>query len=597
MSDEIMNVESSIDQSFVEGEKHTGRGYSLVLQIATAGAFVAPWWSKQRDLDLRDFWRKVDHLAGAIYTLETMLSSIPFKVIAKDASNYQDVAKAEEWTERLQTTAQWGGGWTEFFSRLNEDFLTQDNGCFAEIIGQGDPNGPIMGEAVSVRALDSYRCQRTGDPFYPVIYQDIDGKWYKLYWTRVLYFSQMTSPQADMLGVGFCGVSRCINAAQTLHDILIYKQEKMGSRPQRQLLVTGGGLDPTDVQDAFKIANQEMSNIGLTRYAKTVITGDRNIPDARLESIDLTSLPDGFNERDSTDMGMALIALALGTDAGTIFPGMRGATTRADALISHLKQRGKYVGQMIAMTEHQFNLKVLPARLRMVFDFQDDVEDQQVATIKKMRADTHTVDLNSGTVTTRVAREQMMDNGDLTRAQFKRLELEDGRLEDGSPVLSLFYSKDQVFKKMLDLGIPEPLDVLNNDPTVILEAIVPLVIEAQKVLANSVKQTERINAQTALVALKSMVKIYIAMPGVDVNLVARLMTIADPSAASNKPPAPPIMPPGQQPQQPGNGPPDKTGADNLNQNPDQAQAQDNLDDSGETDQGKEAGDTDNQSPF
>lgn len=604
MSDQIQNVQTAISQSFVEGEKREGRPFSLILQLASGGSFVAPWWSKQRDLDLRDFWRKVDYLSGAIYTLETLLSSIPFRVIARDASNFEDVKKADEWTERLQTTAQWGGGWTEFFSRLNEDFLSQDNGCFAEIIGPGNPDGPITGEATSIRSLDSYRCQRTGDPIYPVVYQDIDGKYYKLHWTRVLYFSQMTSPQADMMGVGFCGVSRCINAAQSLSDILTYKQEKLGSRPTRQMLVTGGGLDPEEVRDAFRIAGQEMSNLGLQRYSRTVIVGDRNLADAKVTPVDLASLPDGFDERSSTSIGMAVISLALGTDARTLWPGMDTGATRADALISHLKSRGKYIGQMISMTEHQFNLKVLPARLRMVFDFQDDVEDKQVADVKKVRADTRKTEIDTGTVTTRVAREQMLEAGDITRAQFVQLELEDGRLEDGSPVLALFYSKDPVYRRMLDLGIPEPLDVLNNDPTTLLEACVPLVIGAQRVLANSKNQDERINARTALVALKSLVKIYIALPGVDVNLITRLIHISDPSADNNAPPRP-VIPFGQQPGRPGsapNNPADGTGeqaagGDTLTPNPDEAVPEDDMSLQDEVGQAKEAGETDHQFPF
>jgi len=85
-----------------------------------------------------------------------------------------------------------------------------------------------------------------------------------------MYASQMTSPIADMFGVGFSAVSRAINVSQTLIDILLYKQEKLGSRPHREIIITKGGLDPNDLREAFMIAESEMDSQGLARYSKSL---------------------------------------------------------------------------------------------------------------------------------------------------------------------------------------------------------------------------------------------------------------------------------------------------------------------------------------
>ena len=62
-------------------------------------------------------------------------------------------------------------------------------------------------------------------------------------------------------------------------------------------------------------------------------------------------LPDGFDEQTSILYGMAAIALAFGVDARELFPAMSAGATRADALLQHLKQRGKGPGQILQMTE------------------------------------------------------------------------------------------------------------------------------------------------------------------------------------------------------------------------------------------------------
>lgn len=503
MSDFNTTIESAVAGTVAKPEKAKPQQPNIFMWLARGGTKVAPWWSRKRDQDLRRFWMESDYLSGAIYNAQVKLSSLPYRIVARDESNYDHIREAEELTEVLNYAVEFGAGWQSFSEKAVQNFLTQDNGVFIEVIGDGPKDGPIAGPAVSLRVLDSGRCIRTGDPIYPVYYEHTDGRLYKMHWSRIIYGAQMASTDARMHGVGYCAVSRAISIAQTLTDWAHYKQEMMGSRPRRNMLVTRGGLDPEDIATAFQLADNLMDAEGYKYYSKTVVVGDRTLLDAGVEVVDLTQAPEGYDEEKATILGMAAIALAIGLDARELFP-LIGSGSRADSLIQHIKQRGRLPGQWISFMEQQLNLKVLPRHLRLVYDFQDDVEDRQVAEIRQIRATTREQNLRNRSITVRIAREQMLDAGEINRAQLERLEIEDGRLEDGSPALSLFMTGSPY----VDLGIPRPLDVINNDPNIVLEAIADKLIELIEILATTTDHHQKWEVRKAMVAMKHLARIY-----------------------------------------------------------------------------------------
>jgi hypothetical protein len=445
------NVQESLDSSIQVHPTEAWAGpVSLFMLMAKAGEMLPPWWCRARDHELRKVVKGSDHLSGAMFNMVAKMTAIPVRVEAKDKSIKAHVAMAERFTETLQVASQFGEGWTTFYGKFLDDLYSQDNGAFAEIIGPGDPTGPLTGPPISIAHLDSSRCTRTGNPLYPVLYEGIDGKLYKLHYSRVLFASQMPSTRLEMNDVGFCAVSRVINATQNLSDISLYKQEKLGSRPNRQLFITGGGLDPDDIQTAFQFAEGSMNNMGLARYSKTVVAGNRNIADPKLQVIDMAKVPDGFDEKESTILGMAVLAMGFGMDARELFPAMEAGATKADAIVQHMKQRGKGPGQTIEIVESKFNAKFLPPQLKLAFDYQDDAQDRQVADIRNIRAQARQRDLLATITNTRIEREKMSADGEISPEQFEYLELEDGRLVDGVSVEVLFYSDDPDYKEMLE---------------------------------------------------------------------------------------------------------------------------------------------------
>jgi len=391
-----------------------------------------------------------------------------------------------------------------------------DNGGFWEVIGEGKQDGPIVGPAQGLSCLDSFHCVRTGDIEFPVLYRDTSGKPSKLHRTRVAFASDMPSSRVEMRGVGFCALSRAINVSQNLQDISIFKQEKLGSRPVRGILL-GKGIHTSVVTGSLEVADEIMDNQGLARLAKLPIIGDI-ATDADLSLLSLSGLPDGFDEETSTRLGMFAIALAFGVPIRWIWPAATSGATKADAMYQHIAGLGGGIGKVLSIitmllggdprgSRHSAG-KFLPPHLKLVFDFQDDEQDRMKADISKVRTEARSKSLADGVINSRVAREQALESGDLSQSQFNQLELDDGRLPDGSDVLSLFTSVDDIYLRLLDLGVREPLALHANDPFIILEEVDLAALNAQNIIGSGRTAGERQKAREALAALGKLKTIY-----------------------------------------------------------------------------------------
>jgi hypothetical protein len=433
----------AIDNSVQSGVKETSDSNSgFLLTVLSGSGVIAPWWSRQRDVQLRGLLKKSDHLSGAMYNFATKIAAIPLRVIPRDMSIKSHVLLADEYTRYIHDYSDFGAGWEQFISKWVEDYHSQDNGAFIELIADGPKDTPVQGAIYAMAILDSARCTRTSSPEFPVVYTDDTGKKYKLHHTRVSAISQSPSPKEAMHNVGFCAVSRCVMSAQNLLDIALYKQERMGSRPTQGILLTGGGLDPDDIELAMAVNSQGDTESHLSRYSTYTIVGNKNFVDPKLQQIFLNDAPTWFDERESTIIGMAVIAMAFGMDARELFPSMESSASKADAIITHIKQRGKGPGHVLSVIEHTLNTKVLPTFLKASFDYQDDSEDRQRAEISSIRSYTRVRRIQSGVTSQRVERELMLRDGEITQEQFEELELEDGRLDTGVYVDVLFYSDD-----------------------------------------------------------------------------------------------------------------------------------------------------------
>lgn len=419
LTKEIFNDTSESDSLY-------GNSLSFLRFMAGASDRISPWWSQARDIELRNFWKDSDHLSGTVNTLRDMLVAIPFQVLPRDAGIRSHIRQADKWTQFLleQTVSRSNYssvGWGSFYGPFVEEYHTQDNGAWAAIDGPGRADGPLVGMPSRLIHLDSGQVWRTRSREYPVVFTDTDGQRYKIHRTRLINMTSMASPIAEMYGVGFSAVSRCINITQHMIDIGRYKQEKLGSRPMRALLhIAGGGQREVKALDnLLQKYSAMLDNQGFTRYSKVPIFGSSG----ELTLLDFASLPDGFNELEATQLAMAVLALAFGVDSRQLaFALGVSGQTKADAEVQHLKMKGKGPGLFIQEFERQVNMKLLPAHLKLEFDYQDDEQDRSRAEIRKIRGEARKLDIESGVTTVEVERQLMVEDGEISRQQFDDLQ-------------------------------------------------------------------------------------------------------------------------------------------------------------------------------
>ena len=493
------------------------QGADIFSYLVEAGSTVPKWYSKKRDAELRRFWHSNDHVAGAFYAFVSRMTSIPIRVVAKDQSVKSHVDQARAYTNLLwyETTSRsdmTAVGWVHGWGMFLQDLLTQDNGAFFIVEGPGRPDGPITGMPTKLIHLDSHRVTRKANPEYPIAYTDFDGKVYKIHYTRVLAMSSMPSTQQRMYGVGFCGLSRCINYAQVLTDTLTYKLEKLGSRPKERLIIGKKGITAEDIGRAFAAADDQMNAMGLKRYSKTVVLAPNirsSSAEIDLDVQDLVQAGQVFDEGESMMLGMNTIALALGVPTRWLWPATATGATKADAEFQHLAGMVQGPGEIIRSIKLALEAKFLPPHLEISVDYQDDAQDEQQARIRNQRATQRKTDIEDGVVTVRVAREQALSAGDITQAQFNQMELDDGRLPSGDPITSLFDTKDTYIAELLDLGVENPLNIDVNDPydmIIALDDAAFIAIEETQVAPSFQRQSK---AREALAALAKLKEIYV----------------------------------------------------------------------------------------
>ena len=123
-------------------EPVTGSGSSsgtlnMLFMLGASGALTPPWWSPSRDIYLRSLITKSDHLAGALYNFSIKLRTIPLRIEAKNESIKSHVNLANVYEREIKQLSDFGKGFDVTFSKWLDDYHTQDNGAFLEIIADG----------------------------------------------------------------------------------------------------------------------------------------------------------------------------------------------------------------------------------------------------------------------------------------------------------------------------------------------------------------------------------------------------------------------------------------------------------------------------
>jgi hypothetical protein len=230
-------------------------------------------------------------------------------------------------------------------------------------------------------------------------------------------------------------LTRCLKAAQIMRDTATYSSEKVSGRFNRQIHLVSG-VSTKMIEDAVVKHQAAADNEGLTRYMQSLVMGTLD-PTARVASatINLASLPDNFDYEVYMRWYVAGLALAFGGDYQDYAP-LPGQNigSGAQAQVSHMKSRGKGPALFMRSLEHLFNWHgVMPRTVTFQFGEIDTAAEYETTLLRKARAELLEIWLRSHTITAEVARQMMVDWGDLSLAYLAMMREENATEDISAP--------------------------------------------------------------------------------------------------------------------------------------------------------------------
>lgn len=399
------------------------KGSSVVTYPPANGALIGEWiinmssvaddipaWGAapgRRDIELRNFW-----------PTEPVLASAVFSTVARYAAFGWELDGPERVVNQVTNvlhSCDAGGGFIPFLTKLLTDMFTQDNGAFFEPVRtEDDPRAPV----ISMNHLDSGRCIRTGNPYEPVIYYDLEGRGHKLKYYQVSDLVEFPSPVQHMKGMQYCAVTRMLRAAQIMRDISVYHREKISGRWTKSIFLVSG-IQSKTIDDALAKRNIQADNQGLAHFMQPLVIGSLD-PTAKVgvEEIALAKVPDGWDYETFMRWYINQLALAFAADYQEYAPlpgGNLGSAQQSETL--HLKSRGKGPKLFMNLLEQKFNYHgILPRNVNFTFGDQDVAEDMQHARLRLTRAQERAERIKSLEIDPAMARQLAVDAGDLDEA-------------------------------------------------------------------------------------------------------------------------------------------------------------------------------------
>lgn len=379
---------------------------NLVISVASAADAITSWGHGviHRDKQLREFWPTEPYFSSALFTTVAQYAAFNWSL--------KGPPRSVNLSQEMLSNCQLGQGWESMIIRFLIDYFTQDNGAFLEIVrADNDPRSPV----VALNHLDAARCERTGRHKEPVIYTDDNGGRHYLAWYNVLAMSEFPSPIETAYGVGYCALTRILRSTQIMRDVGIVKNEKASGRFTRQVHLVSG-VQTRIIEDAMTQKQAASEAAGFLRYIQPLIVASLD-PTSRVskETIDLASVPDDWDDLKSQQAYITLVAMAFGSDYQNYAPlpgGGLGSASQSKVL--NMKSRGKGPGLFMKRIERVFNYHgILPRTVTFHFGDQDVAQQMELTELRRSRALEREIRIRSGEITTEVARQIAVDEGDL----------------------------------------------------------------------------------------------------------------------------------------------------------------------------------------
>lgn len=499
MSEETLFDEKEFDAlTYEEKSAFLSDAFSITKTLLFAGRAIPAWWTPQRDEWLRAFVIGNQFMSNSVGNLLYLLNSVDFIVLPKNSGVSEHIKQAAYYNDLMRNITSSDG-----FEMFLNDVLTCDNGGWLYVEAIEPSDQPISTFAFGLRHLDSNRVQRTGDMVYPAIYWSDDSNGYKMHHSRIINLTQNPQSFQDTYGVGLSFVSRTILYTRHLLDIQTYEDELLGSRSASEIIMLTGA-NANSLKKAIDGADIESDNSGLTRYGKRVYIGIREA-NAKLERVLLKGLPDNFNKQEDFQIMMSLVALAAGVAIEHFPISGTSSASKSGANFAEGVSNSKLIKWFVDKLSAQITSKFLPNSL-----YYTDVEsasrlNSERSKVLRDLAFSSRVRIQFGITTARQERKTLLDQGALSQSEFEELELQDGRLPNGMPLIDIFYTTDPAYQRYFSfITLPIESMVVNND---LLIQIKKSKNDAANTAVNSTSGNLQSTAKTAYFALQELEKV------------------------------------------------------------------------------------------
>lgn len=396
------------------------------------------WWSRERDIFLRNYSRESGLLASTVYGESTRVKNRSWLLETQN--------KDESYLEYFQKVfdhAQFGAGLPSFMQRYAVQYLTQDNGVFVELIPenpqseyqqgkepvydllpdgrrtikQGLPAGqlelPLQGRVAGIACFDSRQCWRTYDPEWPVIYVNKwTGQWRILHWSRVAFTASHAQPDEMGRGIGLCAISRTFIYARIIQYMDVYYKEKIAG--QGADFGTIAGMSQKQLENALNEGKVQQDNKGTLIYKGIQFIVGANpevMPDVALHSV--KGLPDGFDHEKEVRLAATALSVGFGISTNGLGLNFNVGRTKAESETQERETEGKGREDLENSIANIFNQRVLPDDAEFRYDEKDTRADKERAEQKQIRANTRAILITSGQVSKEEARIMAADDGDI----------------------------------------------------------------------------------------------------------------------------------------------------------------------------------------
>jgi hypothetical protein len=291
-------------------------------------------------------------------------------------------------------------------NKLVQDFLLTRNGCFMEVARES--KSPAS-RPRALYHLDSFRCRRTGNLAYPVVYWDLAGNWHALRASDVIFFADMPSSRINLYGIGRPAAERAFKTIVKLAAVETYFREKItGARALKLVFISG--VTKKKLQDVKEASDAEQERRGWVVYKGAVVVPTETDQAISIAEVDLAGVPDGFDVETERKDAYLRYANAIGVPVQDVQPlSGQGLGTGTQTIILDEAAEGRGLTYFVKTLEDRINWLLMPKTTTFIIKSNDLRDRKAEADLKQARTATLIQAMGTAEAPGFISREQALN--------------------------------------------------------------------------------------------------------------------------------------------------------------------------------------------